>query len=201
MAVCHSSKMSATFPHLQSFWWCFQSRLRDLVFPILGNNKDFKWTKHFILASTALTQLLLAEEKKTKRIGIVYSGEASWVPSVLSHPPPPNVALCILYLCPASVSSLSLAPRTWSPNASLNTYLESSLQQNGKNRRCLEATKYYQFGEISTRWLHRKILNSLLPKDTPNQQLHMNSFSLKKIWELDVLLLHNQGLKGHYWER
>lgn len=104
----------------------------DLVFPILGNDKDFKWTKHFILVSTALTQLQLAGERKTKSICIIYSRETSWTPSVLSHHHPHPMQPFLYY----TLATLLWAPQSWPKNLKSQCFPE------------------YTFGKlISTEWL------------------------------------------------
>lgn len=60
-------------------------QLGDASNPGSGIGKDFKWTKHLILMSTALTWLQLAEEREIKDICSIYSRETSCEPSVLSH--------------------------------------------------------------------------------------------------------------------
>lgn len=148
MAACHSSKMPATFTHLQLFWRCFQPRLRDFVFPMLGNDKDFKWTKHFILASTALTQLQLAEERKTKRIYLIYSREASWTPSVLSSPPPPMQPFLYytFVLLRWAPSVLALEPEV--PTLPWIHIWKVNLKSDWQHRRSLKATKYQFWGDF-----------------------------------------------------
>lgn len=83
-------------------WQCFQHRLRDSAFFIYDNNKCFKWTKHFILVS-ALTQLLLAENRKTKVSAFFCcSREIARTPFVLSH------------LHPTQYGAFCMAPWPWS---------------------------------------------------------------------------------------
>lgn len=102
VAACHGSKMSATTAHWQLVWQCFQHRLRDSAFFIYDNNKCVKWTKHFILVS-ALTQLLLAENRKTKVSAFFCcSREIARTPFVLSH------------LHPTQYGAFCMAPWPWS---------------------------------------------------------------------------------------
>lgn len=42
----------------------------------------------------------------------------------------------------------------------------------------------------SSKWWHRKILNSHLPMDTANLQLYMEQFPLKNNWKLAEQLIH-----------
>ena len=96
--------MPATVTHLQSVWRCFQARPRDFIVPILANDKDFKWTEHFILLSTALTKIWLAEERETKSVCIIDS--RGTLSTICSQPlsPPPSAALSAPHPHPTSVS-------------------------------------------------------------------------------------------------
>lgn len=50
---------------------------------------------------------------------------------------------------------------------------------------------------MDSRWQLRKILNSPLPMEIPNIELHMNQLLLRKTWKLAEQLLHSKGWKDH----